>query len=73
MSRPEKPPTFVEVMLPRERLEAVEDVKRAVLESLDRHANAIAVDPSLTVITLIVRLDRGPTPDVLFRTEARDR
>lgn len=50
-----------------------DDIIAAVASALERRRVAIEADPTIHTVTLIVRLDRGPAPDVLYRTESRDR
>lgn len=50
----------------------VDAILAAVTDAIERRRAAILSDPTIANVTLIVRLDRGPAPDVLYRTESRE-
>lgn len=56
-----------------ERRERTERMAAAVAGAVLDRREAIEADPTISTITLVVRLDRGPDPQVLYRTESAPR
>lgn len=41
-----------------------------VTDTIERRRGVIEGDPSISTITLLIRLDKGPRPRITYRTES---
>lgn len=50
----------------------VDEIRHEVVQAIEARRSAIEADPTLTTITLVVKLNRSPRPFVVYRTESTE-